>query len=66
MFMVGTRLRGGHYGTPVSLTQLDEGDNLIYTTDFRRVYATAIDGWLQPGIAKTVLKGEFETLPIFA
>lgn len=66
MFMVGSKLRGGHYGTPVSLTALDEGDNLVYTTDFRRVYATAIDGWLQPGAAKTVLKGEFETLPIFA
>jgi uncharacterized protein (DUF1501 family) len=66
MFMVGTRVKGGHYGTPVSLTDLDEGDNLKFTTDFRRVYATAIDGWLQPGAAKTVLKGEFETLPLFA
>ena len=65
MFMVGTKVRGGHYGKPVSLTNLDEGDNLIFTTDFRRVYATAIDGWLQPGAATTVLKGEFETLPIF-
>lgn len=65
MFMVGSKVRGGHYGKPVSLTNLDEGDNLIYTTDFRRVYATAIDGWLQPGTATTVLKGEFETLPIF-
>lgn len=65
MFMVGSKVRGGHYGKPVSLTNLDEGDNLIYTTDFRRVYATAIDGWLQPGAATTVLKGEFETLPIF-
>lgn len=65
MFMVGSKVRGGHYGQPVSLTALDEGDNLVYTTDFRRVYATAIDGWLQPGTARTVLKGEFETLPIF-
>lgn len=65
MFMVGTKVRGGHYGQPVSLTALDEGDNLVYTTDFRRVYATAIDKWLQPGAASTVLKGEFETLPIF-
>ena len=65
MFMVGSKVRGGHYGKPVSLTNLDEGDNLIFTTDFRRVYATAIDGWLQPGAATTVLKGEFETLPIF-
>ncbi|MBK8960594.1 MAG: DUF1501 domain-containing protein [Proteobacteria bacterium] len=65
MFMVGSKVRGGHYGQPVSLTNLDEGDNLVYTTDFRRVYATAIDHWLQPGAAKAVLKGEFESLPIF-
>jgi uncharacterized protein (DUF1501 family) len=65
MFMVGSKVRGGHYGKPVSLTALDEGDNLVYTTDFRRVYATAIDGWLQAAAARTVLKGEFETLPIF-
>lgn len=66
MFMVGSKVRGGHYGTLPSLTALDDGDNLAYTTDFRRIYATAIDGWLQPGTAAKVLKGEFETLPIFS
>lgn len=65
MFMVGKHVKGGHYGEPVSLTSLDPGDNLLYTTDFRRVYATAIDGWLKPGTANTVLKGEFAPLPIF-
>ena len=65
MFMVGSKVRGGHYGTLPSLTALDDGDNLAYTTDFRRIYATAIDNWLQPGTAAKVLKGEFETLPIF-
>lgn len=64
MFMVGSKVRGGHYGTPSSLSELDDGDNLVHTTDFRRVYATAIDNWLQPGAARAVLKGEFETLPI--
>ena len=65
MFMVGSKVQGGHYGSPSSLSELDEGDNLVHTTDFRRVYATAIDNWLQPGAAKSVLKGEFDTLPIF-
>ena len=66
MYFAGKAVKGGHYGQPVSLTQLDEGDNLVFTTDFRRVYATAIDGWLQAGVAKDVLKGAFEPLPVFA
>ena len=40
-------------------------NNLGATVDFRRVYATAIDGWLGSGRAATVLKGDFETLPVF-
>lgn len=66
MFLAGKNVNGGHYGKAPSLTELDAGDNLIYTTDFRRVYATAIDGWLGLGRSKTVLNGEFETFPIFA
>lgn len=66
MFFAGKGVKGGHYGKPVSLTQLDEGDNLIYTTDFRRVYATAIDGWMKGGCAEQVLKGKFEGFPVFA
>ncbi len=65
MFVAGKGVRGGHYGTPSSLTELDEGDNLVYTTDFRRVYASAIDGWLRLGAADTVLGGHFDTFPIF-
>jgi len=65
MFLLGSKVRGGHYGEPPSLTTLDAGDNLIHTTDFRRVYATAIDGWLEAGCANDVLKGEFERFPVF-
>ncbi len=46
MFVAGNKVKGGQYGVPPSLTKLDEGDNLIHTTDFRRVYATMISGWL--------------------
>lgn len=66
MFLAGARVRGGHYGTPPSLTEFDATDNLVHTVDFRRVYATAIDGWLRPGTAETVLKRAFEPLPVFA
>jgi uncharacterized protein (DUF1501 family) len=60
MFMAGKRIRGGHYGTPPSLTDLIDGENLRHTTDFRRVYATAIEGWLKVPVAQKVLKGSFE------
>ncbi len=65
MFMVGKHVKGGHYGTPVDLVKLDAGDNLLHTTDFRRAYATMIQGWMGGNAAK-VLKGEFEPFPIFA
>ena len=49
MFMAGKPVKGGHYGELPSLSELDDGDNLIHTTDFRRSYATALDGWLGLG-----------------
>ncbi len=65
MFLAGKQLAGGHYGTAPSLSALDEGDNLVYTTDFRRVYATAIDGWLRANASDAVLNGTFATFPVF-
>jgi uncharacterized protein (DUF1501 family) len=66
MFVTGKKVKGGHYGKIPSLTQLDEGDNLIYTTDFRRVYATMISGWLGFQNTQTILNGDFETFNMFA
>jgi uncharacterized protein (DUF1501 family) len=65
MFLAGKPVTGGHYGTPPSLTSLNPEDNLSPTVDFRQVYATAIDHWMAPGSAAKVLKGQFETLPVF-
>jgi uncharacterized protein (DUF1501 family) len=65
MFVVGNKIKGGHYGTIPSLTKLDAGDNLIHTTDFRRVYATMISGWLRYRDTAKVLNGSFETFPMF-
>jgi uncharacterized protein (DUF1501 family) len=65
MFIVGKPVTGGHYGRPPSLTALDAGDNLVYTTDFRRVYATVIDGWLGYRNTRGLLRGDFETFPMF-
>jgi uncharacterized protein (DUF1501 family) len=65
MFFAGKRVKGGHYGTPSDLGALDAGDNLVHTTDFRSVYASAIDGWLKAGAADKVLKGRFVPVPVF-
>jgi uncharacterized protein (DUF1501 family) len=65
MFVVGKSVRGGHYGERPSLTGLDAGDNLVYTTDFRRVYATVIERWLGYRNAGELLRGRFESFPIF-
>lgn len=66
MFVVGKRVKGGHYGRRPSLTALDPGDNLIYTTDFRRVYATVIEGWIGFTRTRELLRGDFEPFPVFA
>ncbi|RYG38038.1 MAG: DUF1501 domain-containing protein [Burkholderiales bacterium] len=64
MFVVGKHVKGGHYGDTPSLTKLDEGDNLAFTTDFRRVYATMAEGWLgQP--SAPVLGGAFKPFEMF-
>ena len=43
--IIGNRMQGGHWGDPVDLQNLDKG-NLRFTTDFRSVYSTVMDGWL--------------------
>jgi uncharacterized protein (DUF1501 family) len=65
MFVAGKGVKGGQYGVVPSLTKLDEGDNLIHTTDFRRVYATMISGWLGLHDTRPLLNGEFEPFKMF-
>ncbi len=65
MFVVGKSVKGGQYGTIPSLTKLDAGDNLIFTTDFRKVYATMISGWLGLKDTRELLNGQFEPFDMF-
>jgi uncharacterized protein (DUF1501 family) len=65
MFVAGNKVKGGYYGQPPSLTKLDPGDNLIYTTDFRRVYGTMISGWLGYKDTHQLLNGDFPTFDMF-
>ncbi|MEQ1718083.1 MAG: DUF1501 domain-containing protein [Hyphomicrobium sp.] len=66
MYAVGKNVKGGFYGTPSSLTDLMPDGNLKYSVDFRRVYATMIEGWLQHKDSAAILRDKFETFPIFA
>lgn len=60
MLVAGHGVRGGQYGTPPSLTDLDDGD-LVYTTDFRAVYGTVVERWF--GVdSQDVLGGRYEPL----
>jgi uncharacterized protein (DUF1501 family) len=65
MFVAGKQVKGGHYGKVPSLTDLDSGDNLIFTTDFRRVYATMIASWLGYRGTRELLHGDFEPFGMF-
>ncbi len=65
MFVVGKPVKGGQYGQRVDLGKLDAGDNLIHTTDFRRVYASMIEGWLGHQSSADILKNKFETFKLF-
>ena len=65
MFVLGKKVAGGVYGDEPSLTDLDDG-NLKMTTDFRRVYASMIEGWMGSKEAATILKGDFDPVNVFA
>jgi len=65
LFVLGNRVKGGLFGQYPSLSQLDNNGDLIYTVDFRSVYATILEDWLKAD-AKTILRGSFENLGFVA
>ncbi len=65
MYVIGKPVTGGHYGKPPSLTELDADGNVAHTTDFRRVYASLIEGWFGYPQSRALLAGDFAALPIF-
>ena len=66
MFVIGNQVKGGHYGELPSLTDLAVGDNLDYTTDFRRVYQTMTREWLGYADDGALLNGNFENFDMFS
>jgi uncharacterized protein (DUF1501 family) len=45
VFLLGPRVNPGVYGSPPNLANLVDGDP-VHTIDFRRIYATLLDQWL--------------------
>jgi uncharacterized protein (DUF1501 family) len=62
LFVVGPDLPNTH-GKHPSLTDLVDGD-LAFHTDFRSVYATLLEGWLQVE-SQPILGEKFATIPLF-
>ncbi len=65
MLILGNRVKGGLHGEYPSLTKLDDNGDLIYTVDFRSVYATILEDWLGAD-AQAVLGRKFEKLGFIA
>ena len=64
VFLAGSHVRGGLAGTSPSLVDLDSEGDLKMTVDFRRVYASVLEDWLE--IPSTpVLGSAYECLPLF-
>ncbi len=64
VFLAGSHVRGGLAGTPPSLVDLDSEGDLKMTVDFRRVYASLLEDWLEIP-CKAVLGSSYERLPLF-
>mgnify|MGYP002335561229 CR=1 FL=1 len=61
LFLIGGKLkRPGFFNEGPNLSTLDKGD-LIYKVDFRDIYATILDKWLE-GNSKQVLNKSFQGL----
>lgn len=61
LFVLGSRVRGGLFGSPLSLTDLDPDGNLKYTTDFRQVYASILSRWIDTDPVP-ILNGSYPTI----
>lgn len=60
VMLFGSGLQGsGFVGSHPDLSEWDEDDNLIPTSDFRNIYATVLTEWfcLDPGVVQQILLG---------
>jgi len=66
MMWIGQHARPGLHGAAPSLTELDDPGDLIFTTDFRRVYASVLESWLGVPDAAAILGDHYAPLEITA
>jgi uncharacterized protein (DUF1501 family) len=62
LFMIGGGVKGGIYGDNPVIGQEAYG-NVKYTIDFRNVYATVLERWLNRP-SQTILSGSYPVLPV--
>jgi len=62
LFMIGGGVKGGVYGDNPVIGQEAFG-NVKYTIDFRSVYATVLERWLNRP-SQSILAGNFSTIPV--
>ena len=65
MFVMGKNIKPGLHGKYPSLDQLDSNGDLKHEVDFRAVYQTVLESWLQAD-AQKVLGRDFSNLGIVA
>ncbi len=62
VFLIGENLKTkGFYNNAPNLANLDKNGDLIHTVDFRSIYATILDKWLQVD-HRTILNKSFEKM----
>ncbi|MFV1999265.1 MAG: DUF1501 domain-containing protein, partial [Acidimicrobiia bacterium] len=64
-FLIGSGVNGGRRGEAPSLNSLDSRGNLVHTVDYRSVYSSVLEGWLEAD-SQTILGNTYETLDLFA
>ena len=64
MLVVGENVKGGLHGAQPSLTTFDQRSNLVAEVDYRQVYATLLDRWLD-GDPDQLLGGNYAQLDLF-
>jgi len=64
LFVIGSNVKGGMYGTAPNLN-LKKNQDVEYSTDFRQVYSTMLEKWMNCS-AKDVLGKKYNNLDIIA
>ncbi len=62
LFVMGSKVKAGLHGTAPSLN-IPKNQDITFSTDFRSVYATVLEKWLE-NPSEAVLGGKFPILPI--